>query len=150
MTMQRLPGSADDFRKEREKLEPPTPTPDNWGEMIDSYTELQGTLADTREKLWLAQDKAAREKFCYYKTVPEDYQDAEFNIHVKMKSRWVPHFLAMLKDMERLGGIGSSRIVSFMSDGDGDFRPRFVFHDDAPADGKPVKDDDGHKLYDAG
>jgi len=45
--------------------------------------------------------------------------DIEFNIKVKMKDRRVSHFLAMLKHMQYLGGIGSSRKVSFYSDGDG-------------------------------
>ncbi len=36
----------------------------------------------------------------------------KFTIKCEMKDRWVPHFIAMLKRMERLGGIGSSRLVS--------------------------------------
>lgn len=74
----------------------------------------------------------------------------EFTIKVTMRSRWVPHFLAMLQYMQRLGGLGSSRIVGFFSDGDGDFRPMFEWDDTLPSDADPVKDDDGHRTYDAG
>jgi len=49
----------------------------------------------------------------------------EFTIKVKMEERWVTHFWGMLKHMQRLGNIGSSRRVTFYSDGDGDFRPEF-------------------------
>lgn len=51
--------------------------------------------------------------------------EKEFTIKVKMKDRWIPHFLGMLKYMQTLGNIGSSRTISFFSDGDGDFRPKF-------------------------
>jgi hypothetical protein len=74
----------------------------------------------------------------------------KFVIHCEMKDRWVPHFLAMLKYMERLGGIGSSREVSFYADGDGDFRPKFKWSEHLPSDAKPVKDKDGDRFYDAG
>jgi hypothetical protein len=49
----------------------------------------------------------------------------EFTIKVKMENRWIPHFLGMLKAMQILGGIGSSRWIKFYADGDGDFRPKF-------------------------
>lgn len=45
--------------------------------------------------------------------------DISFTIKCTMKSRWVSHFLSMLKYMQRLGGIGSSREVAIYSDGDG-------------------------------
>jgi hypothetical protein len=48
----------------------------------------------------------------------------ELTITVRMKERWMPHFLSMLKYMEQLGGLGGSREVSFYADGDGDFRPK--------------------------
>jgi hypothetical protein len=73
----------------------------------------------------------------------------EFTITVRMKERWIPHFLSMLKYMERLGGMGCSREVSFYADGDGDFRPKFKFDIDFE-EVKPVKDVDGNRLYDAG
>lgn len=68
-----------------------------------------------------------------------------------MKDRWVPHFLSMLKYMEQLGGLGGSRKVSFYSDGDGDFRPKFKFDPLLlPEVVKPVSDNDGNRTYDAG
>lgn len=48
----------------------------------------------------------------------------KFEITVEMEDRWVPHFLAMLKYMQQLGGMGASRKVSFYADGDGDFHPQ--------------------------
>ena len=44
--------------------------------------------------------------------------DITFTISVTMRRRWVPHFLAMLKHMQKLGSWGSSRRVEFMSDGE--------------------------------
>jgi len=67
-----------------------------------------------------------------------------------MRKRWVPHFLAMLKYMQQLGGLGGSRNVTFRADGDGDFRPKFQWDEQLPADGKPVLDQDGDRTYDAG
>lgn len=49
----------------------------------------------------------------------------KFTINVEMQERWIPYFLGMLKTMQILGDIGSSRIIKFNSDGDGDFRPKF-------------------------
>lgn len=46
-------------------------------------------------------------------------------IECEMKDRWVPHFLGMLKMMVSLGSMGASRVIGFMADGDGDFRPKF-------------------------
>jgi len=74
----------------------------------------------------------------------------KFVIECEMRTRWVPHFLAMLKYMQRLGGLGSSRLVSFYADGDGDFRPKFKWDESLPCDGKPIKDDGGDRTYDAG
>lgn len=48
-----------------------------------------------------------------------------FTLRVDMEERWVPHFLGLLSEMESLGQMGSSRTLSFFSDGDGDFRPHF-------------------------
>lgn len=48
-----------------------------------------------------------------------------FKIKCTMEERWIPHFLTMLQVMEHNGNIGHSGVVAFMSDGDGDFRPKF-------------------------
>lgn len=73
----------------------------------------------------------------------------EFTIKVKMQTRWLPHFLAMLQYMQRLGAIGSSRRIEFMSDGDGDFRPTFDWDVESEI-ADPREDNDGHRFYDAG
>lgn len=52
-------------------------------------------------------------------------EEVEFTVTCKMRKRWAIQFLAMLKLMEYFGQVGSSRTVSFYSDGDGDFRPKF-------------------------
>ncbi len=74
----------------------------------------------------------------------------KFTIEVEMKDRWVPRFLAMLKYMQQLGSLGGSRMISFYSDGDGDFRPKFKWDPSLPSDAKPIKDDNGDRTYDAG
>ena len=73
----------------------------------------------------------------------------KFTIEVEMKERWVPHFMSMLKYMEQLGTIGSSRNVTLFSDGDGDFRPKFKADIEFEIK-EPVKDIDGSRIYDAG
>lgn len=74
----------------------------------------------------------------------------KFTINCEMESRWVNTFISMLKFMETLGEIGSSRNVSLYSDGDGDFRPKFtligVDHEEVP----PSSGIDGNHNYDAG
>ncbi len=74
----------------------------------------------------------------------------KFTIEVEMKDRWVPHFLAMLKYMQQLGGLGGSRNVGIYSDGDGDFRPKFSWDASLPSKAEPKEDDDGNRIYDAG
>lgn len=56
-----------------------------------------------------------------------DSDDVNFNINVTMNKRWVPYFCSMLSTMEHNGNIGHSENISFYSDGDGDFRPKFKF-----------------------
>lgn len=76
--------------------------------------------------------------------------DVTFTLRCTMRRRWVPHFLGMLKYMQYLGNVGSSRTVSILSDGDGDFRPKFAWDENLPSDGEPVIDNDGDRTYDAG
>lgn len=88
---------------------------------------------------------------CYYKYKEYGTEEIEFYIKCKMRRRWVPYFLGMLKKMQYLGGIGSSKMIRFLSDGDGDFRPKFEWDDRLPSDGKPRKTyDTGEEFYDAG
>ena len=75
----------------------------------------------------------------------------ELNIKCTIQDRWVNHFLGLLRRMQLLGSLGSSRILGFYSDGDGDFRPKFI------VDGKEIRDievakpiyDDDCKIKDA-
>ncbi len=79
--------------------------------------------------------------------------DTTFTIKCTMKYRWVPHFLSMLKYMQHLGGVGSSRVVAFYADGDGDFRPKFEWNKELlspSSEVRPVSDEKGDRLYDAG
>jgi len=70
-------------------------------------------------------------------------------IEVEMQDRWIPHFLGMLRYMQRLGAVGSSRRVTLLSDGDGDFRPKFSWDLDVGL-AEPREDHEGHRFYDAG
>lgn len=73
----------------------------------------------------------------------------KFTIEVEMEERWIDDFCSMLKEMERLGNIGSSKKVGIYSDGDGDFRPKF----DIDTEYKktfPITNTDKEKIYDAG
>ena len=75
----------------------------------------------------------------------------EFTIRCRMRSRWVPHFLGMLRKMQNLGAIGSSREVAIYSDGDGDFRPRFNWPESLPAPALPrLETRNGDTFFDAG
>lgn len=51
--------------------------------------------------------------------------DKTFNVECTMKERWIPYFISFLKKMQYNGLVGHSGVVAFMSDGDGDFRPKF-------------------------
>lgn len=75
--------------------------------------------------------------------------EKEFTIKVKMKERWIPHFMSMLKYMESLGDKGSSRFVTLFADGDGGFRPKFETDIDFEIV-EPVRDEKGHRTYVAG
>lgn len=55
-----------------------------------------------------------------------------FTIECSMEERWIPHFLGMLKAMESFGSMGCSRRITFYSDGDGDYRPKFTWADTLP------------------
>ncbi len=74
----------------------------------------------------------------------------KFTVECEMEERWIPHFLGALKQMQHLGAIGSSRKVSLFSDGDGDFRPVFVWPDTLPIPAKPLEIKcNGDMLFDA-
>lgn len=75
-------------------------------------------------------------------------------IECEMEERWIPHFLSLFREMQRLGNIGSSRLLGFFADGDGDFQPKFKFHTDKVyEDVEPKKEQQNaivDKMYDAG
>lgn len=52
-------------------------------------------------------------------------ENITFTLKCKMRKEWKGPFVDMLKRMQYLGGIGSSRMLSFYSDGDGSFNPVF-------------------------
>lgn len=63
-----------------------------------------------------------------------------------MKERWVPDFLGMLQKMQYLGYIGCSREITFFSDGDGDFRPKFTWSEELPKPATAKNDDPPTKV----
>lgn len=78
-----------------------------------------------------------------------DILNKKFTIEVEMEERWIDDFCSMLKEMERLGNIGSSKKVGIYSDGDGDFRPKFdidIEYSKVP----PIINTNKEKIYDAG
>jgi len=77
-------------------------------------------------------------------------KETTFTITCTMKTRWVPHFLSMLKYMQQLGNLGGSRKVALYSDGDGDFRPKFQWGTTLSDVAVPIEDNRGNRLYDAG
>lgn len=54
-------------------------------------------------------------------------EDVTFNVKCTMPKVWASHFQSFLKEMERYGQIGHSGQISFMSNGGGNFKPRFKF-----------------------
>jgi len=74
----------------------------------------------------------------------------KFTIEVEMKDRWVPQFLGMLRYMQRLGAMGGSRTISFYSDGDGDFRPKFEWDSELEVRINGASDKNGDRFFDAG
>ena len=57
-------------------------------------------------------------------TIP-GYDAEEFDIHVRINKRWKDDFLSFLDNLQRLSEYGSSRMVGFFGDGDGDFKIEF-------------------------
>ena len=78
-----------------------------------------------------------------------DILKKKFTIEVEMEERWIDDFCSMLKEMERLGNIGSSKKVGIYSDGDGDFRPKFDI-DTEYSKVPPIINKKKKKIYDAG
>ncbi|MGF7002427.1 hypothetical protein M2149_000803 [Lachnospiraceae bacterium PFB1-21] len=51
--------------------------------------------------------------------------DKTITIKATMNERWIDDFCSFLNYMEKCGNVGHTGIVSFLADGDGDFRPKF-------------------------
>lgn len=77
-------------------------------------------------------------------------EKVKFTVECEMEGRWVPHFLAMLKTMQSLGNVGSSRLVGLFADGDGDFHPKFSWDESLNSEAAPVEKSDAGIMYDAG
>ena len=79
-----------------------------------------------------------------------------FSIECTMNVRWTKQFLGMLKQMEYLGSVGSSRNVTIFADGDGDYRPKFKLTMDEAISremnvAEPLHTDTrGYTFFDAG
>lgn len=71
----------------------------------------------------------------------------EFDVHCKMKKCWANEFLSLLKDMQRLGEMGSSRFRGMYCDGDGDFRPKFTHNFAEFSETEPRKDTDDEDIW---
>lgn len=79
-----------------------------------------------------------------------------FRVTCTMNARWARQFLGMLRTMQSLGSMGSSREVAIYADGDGDFRPKFEWDEGSlgelgiePTPGRIVAPRDKH-FFDAG
>lgn len=79
-------------------------------------------------------------------------EEVEFDVHCKMRKCWANEFLSLLKDMQRLGEMGSSRFRGMYCDGDGDFRPKFThnFAEFTETEPRTDTDDENVLFYDAG
>lgn len=65
----------------------------------------------------------------YYRA--KDTDNVTVNLKITVRKRWLPHLLGFFHRMESLGSMGSSRMIGFYADGDGDFRPKFEVNGEA-------------------
>lgn len=122
-----------------------------------SAEHLHGRIVQLEEELRRWQERAI-EGECREYVLKKQARDAieesdgktTFTIRVTMQNRWIPPFLAMLRRIERNGSLGHSGDVGIHADGDGDFRPKFIWDNTLPSDVKPAKTFGGNALYDAG
>ena len=54
----------------------------------------------------------------------------KIKIEADIPDRWVNTFCSFLKDMQMFGQIGHTDRMLFVSDGDGDFKPKFDIYAD--------------------
>lgn len=82
-------------------------------------------------------------------------EEITFTVKVTCRKRWASQLVGFFKRLQYLGDIGSSRGVTILGDGDGDFRPDFeidgkpIKESDIPA-ADPVRDEDLSAYFDAG
>lgn len=68
---------------------------------------------------------------------------------VTARRRWIKQLAGLFAHMQKLGSWGSSRMLHFYADGDGDFRPKFAFADSEVTPATPIRDNDGEATFDA-
>jgi len=78
-----------------------------------------------------------------------------FTIKCTMNARWARQFLGMLKTIQSLGSMGSSREVAIYADGDGDFRPKCEWDEKAMGElgiepARSIPAPHGKHFFDAG
>lgn len=79
-----------------------------------------------------------------------EHEDVTFTVTCTMHLRWAKQFLGMLEHMHYLGSVGSSRDVTFFSDGDGDYRPKFLANINLEPALPLETDRSGNTFFDAG
>lgn len=73
-----------------------------------------------------------------------DIDNVTISFNITVRKRWVPSLIGMFRAMQSFGNIGSSRMIGFYSDGDGDFRPKFEI------EGTPLWDKENQKYSEWG
>ena len=73
-----------------------------------------------------------------------------FTITCTMNEKWIPHFLGVLRRMQILGEIGSSRNITLFSAGAGDFKPKFEWNTELPIPSSPTKQSGGDTIFNVG
>ena len=68
----------------------------------------------------------------FYSSNPDEV--VEIGLKFKIKPRWYKQFIGFLRELESDSIIGHSGIAGFFADGDGDFRFRWKFADNAEAE----------------
>ncbi len=89
---------------------------------------------------------------------PSTGDDGKLNMTIKLRVTEAQALAlqAMFEYMTYLGGVGASRYVAFMADGDGNFQPKADCTFDQPVrpltdelrEKAVVKDEHGHRKYD--
>ena len=54
----------------------------------------------------------------------DEFDEVTVHFTITARKRWIRQLLGMFKTMQEFGSLGTSRVLGFYSDGDGDFRPK--------------------------